>query len=177
MYGRAIATIERYSRSTNALYNDGIGMRLERNSKTGNAIVSVAATWLRRKRTLGRRRVMVACSSRAQRVREETHNNELLPTRPLSRTRTREVWGRDRIQLKKLLKYFHGWGKRYDPIKGIIQYFMAITCTVTSASQLCNLYGTLTYDIISPYKPTVNDNGLSLSPGPSCQDVSGKTPV
>ena len=67
-----------------------MGMRLERNSKTGNAIASVAATWLRRNRTLGRRRVMVAWSSRAQSVREETHICELRPTRPASNVQTRE---------------------------------------------------------------------------------------
>ena len=55
-----MATTDRYSLSTKALYSDGIGMRLERNSKTGNAMVSVAATWLSRNRTLGSRRVIVA---------------------------------------------------------------------------------------------------------------------
>ena len=69
-----------------------MGMRLERNSKTGNAIASVAATWLSRNSTLGRRRVIVAWSSRAQRVRDETHICELRPTRPTSNAHTRECY-------------------------------------------------------------------------------------
>ena len=67
-----------------------MGMRLERNSRTGNAIARVAATWLSLKRTLGRRRVIVAWSSREQRVREETHIWELRPTSPASNEHTSE---------------------------------------------------------------------------------------
>lgn len=85
-----MATTDRYSRSTNVLYSEGMGMRLDRNSRTGRAMVSVAATWLSRKRTLGRRRVIVAWSSNAQRVRDDTQICELRPTRPVSNTQTRE---------------------------------------------------------------------------------------
>ena len=70
-------------------------MRLERNSKTGNAMAKVAATWLSRNRTLGRRRVIVAWSSRAHKVSEETHICELLPTRPASNVHTRECCKRE----------------------------------------------------------------------------------
>lgn len=75
-----------------------MGMRLERNSRTGNAIARVAATWLSLKSTLGRRRVIVAWSSRAQRVREETHICELRPTSPASNEHTSECCSRENEQ-------------------------------------------------------------------------------